>query len=257
MAMLSENESRQTAYFAAQLENLSARAARSGIVLYSDFLTLSQQQMAAHAAKHAGCQLCLYGGGADSQRKIAAFARDEQLFDTADFPIVIVKAVYDTRFLQEPLNHRDFLGALMHLSIRREMLGDIVVGDGEAYLFVQEKSASCVLRELDRVKRASVTLSVVESCPLSAAPTFTESVVTVSSMRLDCVVTQLMRCGRNTAADAIRQGLIRIGDAAAEKPDRMLKEGDELSIRGHGKYRIGAAASTRKGRLAVTILKYQ
>lgn len=257
MAMLSEHESRQTAYFAAQLENLSVRAARSGIVLYSDFLTLSQQQTALHAAKHAGCQLCLYGGSADSQRKIAAFAKDEQLFDTADFPIVIVKAVYDTRFLQEALTHRDFLGALMHLSIRREMIGDIVVGDGEAYLFVQQKSASCVLQELERVKRAAVTLSIAESCPLSAAPNFAESTITVSSMRIDCVVTQLMRCGRNTAVDAIRQGAVRIGDAAAEKPDRILKEGDELSIKGYGKCRIGAAAPTRKGRLAVTILKYQ
>ncbi len=254
--MISNEESRRTAYLAAQLEHLALRAVKSGVVLYSDFLSLPEQKLATTAAKHAGCSIMLYGGTKDSQRKVAAFSKDEGLLAKEDFPLVILKASFDTRFLKAELSHRDFLGALMGLAIRREMVGDIVIGEGEAYLFVLEKSYAYLLAELDSVGRASVTLTVEESCPLSAAPNMLESTVTVSSMRLDCVVTQIMRVGRNTACEAIAQSRVRVDDVTAEKPDRIIKEGQEISVKGFGKYRIGAARPTKKGRLAVTVLKY-
>lgn len=257
MMMPSNDESRQTAYFAAQLENLSLRAAKSGIVLYSDFLTLPQQTLAVHAAKHAGCSICLFGGTDDSQRKIAAFAKDAGDLEKTDFPIVTLKAEYDVRFLDGALTHRDFLGALMSLSVRREMIGDIVIGEAETYLFVHEKTAAYIIGELDSVKHASVTVFEAESCPLSAAPKFIESTVTVSSMRIDCIVTQIMRSGRNTAAEAIRQKYVKADDVTVLKTDVTVKEGQEISVKGHGKFRIGAAKPTRKGRIAVTLLKYQ
>ncbi len=254
--MISNDESRQTAYFAAQLENLSLRAAKSGIVLYSDFLTLPEQRIAQNAAKHAGCSILLYGGGEDSQRKIAAFAKDEGMLCKEDHPIVILKAAFDTRFLPKPLTHRDFLGALMGLSIRREMVGDIVVGEGEAYLFVQEKCFGYLLADLKEVGRASVTVTLEEHCPLSAAPNFIESVVTVSSMRADSLVAQIMKVGRSTAAEAISQKYVKADDVTVEKPDKLIRQEQELTVRGFGKYRIGAARPTKKGRLAVTLYKY-
>ncbi len=254
--MSSNDESRQTAYFAAQLEHLALRAVKSGIVLYSDFLSLPEQNIALAAAKRAGGRVMLYGGHTDSQRKVAAFAKDEGAFVQEDFPIVILKAAFDTRFLSAPLTHRDFLGALMGLSVRREMIGDIVVGEGEAYLFVQEKTYAYLLDTLDAVGRASVLLTVEVSCPLSAAPKFSELAVTVSSMRADCIVTQIMRVGRNTACEAISQKYVKVDDLTVQKTDQILREGQEISVKGYGKYRIGATRSTKKGRLAVTLLKY-
>ncbi len=253
----SNEESRQAAYVAAQLENLSMRAAKSGIVLYSDFLTLPQQKMAENAAKHAGCCLYSYGGCIDSQRMIAAFAKDKADFNEADFPIVILRLCYDQRFLNQELTHRDFLGSLMGLSIRREMIGDIVIGEGETYLCVHEKSAGYVMAELDTVGKASVSVEVVEYCPLSAAPDFAQESITVSSMRLDSVAAQIMHTSRSQAVTALNLKNIRIDNIVETKPDLVVREGQEISLRGYGKYRIGNAKPTRKGRLSVTILKYQ
>lgn len=252
--MTSNDETRQTAYLAAQIAGLCARAAKGG-VLYSDFLTLEQQKAAEAAAGRAGCSITLYGGTDDSQRRIAGFSKEK--IPTEDFPIVILKASYDTRFLNSALSHRDFLGALMSLSIRREMIGDIVIGDGEAYLFVHEKTMAYVLSEFSAVRHASVSLESVTMCPLSAAPKFIESVVTVASMRLDCVVTQIMRSGRNMAAEAIRMKLVRVNDQTASKPDGVLREDDEISVKGYGKFRIGSSYLTKKGRIALTMMKYE
>lgn len=41
------------------------------------------------------------------------------------------------------LNHRDFLGALMNLGIKREMLGDILVTGKEACVFCKDRCGGC------------------------------------------------------------------------------------------------------------------
>ena len=254
---LSNDESRQAAYFAAQIENLSLRAAKSGIVLYSDFLTLPQQKLAEHAAKRAGCGILLYGGTKDSQRKIAAFAKNAADIAEDEFPLMIVKVEFDKRFMTEELTHRDFLGALMHMSIRREMIGDIVIGDEQAYLFLHEKTAMYVLGELESVKHTPVTAMLAESCPLSAAPKFEEMTVTVSSMRADCIAARIMRGSRNDALEAIRLKSVKVDEVTVTKPDQNIREGEEISVRGYGKFRIGTTAPTKKGRIAVTIFQYK
>jgi RNA-binding protein YlmH len=255
----SNEEGRQAAYFAAQLAHLADRAAKSGVVLFSNFLTVSQQETAISAAKRAGAACRLYGGGTDSYRKMAAFSKDEADLTDAAFPLAILQVSpdCDARFLTHALTHRDYLGALMGLSVKREMIGDIVIGEDAAYVFVHEKMVSYLMTEWSSVGRAPITVLPIEKCPLSSAVKTIELSVTVSSMRLDCVTAQLIKGGRNAAVEWIRMKNVRIGDQTVVKPDALLTSGQELSIRGHGKYRIGQTSPTRKGRIALVIYQYQ
>ncbi len=253
----SEAEEKQAAYFAAQMLNLAKRAAKSGIVLYSDFLTVPQQQTAAVAAKRGGADAAFYGGAQDSRRKVAAFSPMGVDIRPADYPITVLRVQFDTRFLKEMPTHRDFLGALMGLSLKRETIGDIIVSENVGYLFVLEKVADYIEENLTAVQRASVSVSRAESCPLSAKALFEELTITAASMRADCIVSQLMRKGRNAASEAILLKGVKADDRVVSKPDMPVKEGQELSIRGYGKYRIQGASPTRKGRIALTVLKYR
>lgn len=57
---------------------------------------------------------------------------------------------------QDTLSHRDFLGALMALGIERETLGDILVEEGRAVLFLKEEMVSFVEQNLEKVGSTGV-----------------------------------------------------------------------------------------------------
>ena len=58
---------------------------------------------------------------------------------------------------------------------------------------------------------------------------------TVSSVRLDSVVSSAFRISRNTAAEAVRSGLVSVDHAECMKVDAKVEEGSILVLKGKGK----------------------
>ena len=74
--------------------------------------------------------------------------------------------------------------------------------------------------------------------------------ITVSSMRLDAIVSDLIRVSRAKALPMIRSGQCRVNWRLEEDPSSLLEEGDVLSIRGHGRFKVLAVeGTTRKGNI--------
>ena len=56
------------------------------------------------------------------------------------------------------VNHRDFLGAIMSLGLRREKLGDLLVTETGCALFVQQEVAAYIMQNELRVKHVPLTI---------------------------------------------------------------------------------------------------
>ena len=81
--------------------------------------------------------------------------------------------------------------------------------------------------------------------------------MTVSSPRLDSVISAAFHLSRSSAADAVAAGRVNLNDLPCLKPDRAVQENDTVSVRGLGKLRVLALGGlTKKGRLALTLGKY-
>ena len=86
--------------------------------------------------------------------------------------------------------HKDYLGSLMGLELRREALGDIVLPEdqlGVAYVFALEPAAELICQELRQAGHTDLT---AEMQPLETLPAFPQAerprqTATVSSLRLD------------------------------------------------------------------------
>ena len=77
---------------------------------------------------------------------------------------------------------------------------------------------------------------------------------TVASLRLDSILASGMRTSRAKAAEMIRAGLVSVEHAPEERIDRILAEGQLLSVRGFGRIRLrNVGERTRKDRLPVTL----
>jgi RNA-binding protein YlmH len=86
------------------------------------------------------------------------------------------------------LTHRDFLGSLMGLGLRREMLGDIIIKANVAYLVCLDTVSDFIINQLNKVKHTSVKCSLSTDIPTDVLPELKYEELIVSSERLDVLI---------------------------------------------------------------------
>ncbi len=158
------------------------------------------------------------------------------------------------------LSHRDWLGSLMSLGIKREILGDITVWDDfHAIAFCQTKSTPYLISELKKAGRDAVRAA---PCLLPEGFVPQQQYIpvtgTVASPRADGVVRTLCNVSREDAAAMIQRGLVELNYDPIEKTDISVAAGDIISVRGYGKFKIDEIGRpTQRGRMHLAARKYQ
>lgn len=246
--LLSEEER----YLAAHIADMQKLAQKSGVPRFSAFLNEREAVVADRAVKGA---LCFFGGYDGAMRKVCGvlegtYAQELPLQDV--FP---VRAVTFTFMKSDVLTHRDILGALMSLEIKRELLGDILVAEGYAVVFVHENAEELVC-SVDKIGRTGVSAEkgITRQLPEQKVQ---RTDVTVSSLRLDCVVSAAANTSRERSASLIKSGMVNADFSPCTNVSEEMKENTIISIRGSGRFRLaGISGQTRKGRIRITIEKY-
>ena len=238
---------------------LARRSYRQGAYLYTGFLGLGEQAVFHEASARFGeAAWALFGGHAACERVMARFGDAEALGYEEAFPIVCVEVRPAAPKFAEELGHRDFLGALLNLGIERDVLGDLFVGEGAAYVYVQETMGTFVCENLERVRHTAVRCRIVEGAPQEALPRREERLVNAASERLDAVAAAVYHLSRGQSAELFRGGRVFIDGRLCENGSARPKEGAIVSVRGYGRFGYGGVAhTTKKGRLAVRVETYR
>ncbi len=247
--------------------DLKEKAATESYITYTNFLSADElsELIKTEKINNRYVDTFYYGGCAEAERKIAVFVPayfeadadsvSELLSENGYTPVQLLKIQKD-RFSE--LSHRDYLGAVMSLGIKREMIGDIIVTDDGCDLFCTDSVSNYICENLKQAGRGQLT---VRKAPLSesvANSVKTETAfVSVASMRLDCLVAVAFKLSRNNAVTGISQGYVYVNGEQILKRDFILKSGDKLVFRGKGKTLIDeVVGASKKGRLHINIKKY-
>ena len=99
--------------------------------------------------------------------------------------------------------HRDFLGSLMALGIKREMLGDIIIKDNHAFIICMENIAEYIITQLDKVKHTSVICELCDELPGNILPEFEYQEIIVASERVDVLISAVYNLSRNDSQKRI------------------------------------------------------
>lgn len=204
----------------------------------------------------------LWGGFDEAQRRVFCVLFDfsgvdgnnDNVWDFFDSPITAVTISLPKNY---EVSHRDVLGSLMGLKLKREAVGDILIEERRVVVFLQKTAAQPVLSELDKIGRVGV--KCVEGMPKQLPPAFKteQHEGVVASMRLDCIVAELVNKSRSETAEIISSGLVSVNSVQCENFSMELKAGDSVSIRGFGKFKLdNDGAATKKGRLRISYKKY-
>lgn len=195
-----------------------------------------------------------WGGYEDAERVCAGIFPYGIEPTEESFDVTAITAVFRA---SASLTHRDFLGALMSLGLKREVIGDILTENGRCVFFVKSDVVSYVLEQLDRVGGEGVSLSRGIEYPLPDGAKFQAITSTVASNRLDCVVKALTNTGRDAACTLIRSGRVTLNYSEELSNSAAVADGAKISVRGYGKYIIDSIGpQTRKGRLSFRARKY-
>lgn len=97
---------------------LSLRAVEQRRTVSSDFLTLDEQSTLASAQLFS--KVYLYGGYPLAERRAALFGEKSEEEKSAECDFVWVKISPVAKKFADELTHRDFLGTLMGLGIKRD-----------------------------------------------------------------------------------------------------------------------------------------
>lgn len=223
------------------------------IPAYTAFLSPREQAL----TRQLMGQCRFFGGYAGAERAIACYLPDYLDEDCLmeDGPVVCLRAEFYTG---DKLSHRDFLGSLMGAGIKRETVGDILVGQGRCDFFLLAEIAPYVEQNLISAGRTHLQVSRI---PLAMADPGTPDAVTVrdtlASLRLDSVVSAGFRISRTVAARHIAAGATAIDGLPCEKPDKGVEPGNVITVRGLGKLRLtNVQGQSRKGRIWVEMERY-
>jgi RNA-binding protein YlmH len=239
---------------ASRLFDHAAAAEKSRGLAYTKFLTPSEREFAKKISDFGGLGAVFDGGYDGAERTCALFgAGDSGLRESGDYPLRALRFSFPEKL---KLTHRDFLGALLALGLKRETLGDILVGEGRADAVVFADVADFIRYHLERVGQARVETSEGDLAALSPAEENGKEISgTVASARLDAVLRLAYNISRGDAKTLARSGGVQVNHAAVKEPDMRLEEGDLLSVRGMGRARLlSIGETTKKGRLKARVL---
>lgn len=226
------------------------RAYERGMPTATAFLTPREQALVRQLLPHTR----FWGGTEGAERCVAYFLPDyltkEDFF--ADGPISCIRASF---FEENALTHRDMLGALMGAGIRRDAVGDIILHEKSCEFFLLSELTKYLLDNLTSAGRHHLQLTQIEPETVKKPPqSMKELRVTVSSLRLDSVISAAFHISRGKAVEAVQAGRASVNSLPCQKPDKTVAVLDEISLRGIGKLRIlELHGQTKKDRTALTV----
>ncbi len=230
---------------------------------HTDFLDMYQVALVENFLKKIKFEnYKLYGGYEEAERKIAIIYPEkynEKMLEKNYTKMVKVVRILLLEEEQGNYSHRNYLGGIVKLGLKREKVGDIVVCQKGADIITLEDFADILREQLPSLTRFETSkISVEEIQRLQKREVKVETIkIIVPSLRLDNIVSDLARTSRSKAVQIIEQERVFVNGQNEKKASKQLKINDIITIRGKGRFTIKQlAGTTRSGRTVVAIEKY-
>ena len=230
---------------------------------YTDFLDMYQISLVENFLKKIKFEnYKLYGGYEDAERKILIIYPEKYNDNMLEknYP-KILKVVRVTLGEEEQgkYSHRNYLGGIVKLGLKREKVGDILVADVGADIIAMEEFSEILKKELPSLTRfENSKVEIIDLKDLRKKEISIEDVkIIVPSLRLDNIVSDLARTSRSKAVQIIAQERVFINGQNETKLSKQIKINDVITIRGKGRFVIKEVeGTTRSGRTVLVVEKY-
>lgn len=247
----------------AQISDKIEFAKQKDKIQCTDFLDMYQISLVKNFLKKLDFEnYVLYGGFEDSERKILIIYPEKYNLEMVQknySKLINVIRIFLSDDEKGKYSHRNYLGGIVKLGMKREKVGDILVFDDGADILVKSETAETLKQELGTLTRfENAKLEVIDIKDLRKQEIKVEEVkIIVPSLRLDNFVSDLARTSRSKAVQIIDSERVFINGQNETKASKQIKLGDVITVRGKGRFVVKEfSGSTRSGRTVVIVEKY-
>lgn len=248
-------------FFYSRIDDLFARVDR-GVISFSPFYNESEIHAAREYLHSIGRKDIFFFGGYDDAERKRLFVFPDWFEPDKDNMREYIEPVLIRGSGYAKLDHRSYLGALTAAGFSRDVIGDIVVQDEtSAVIFFDTRIADYLTSDMSPLERIGRDKVKITRYTLPHGFSSSKEVIgisgTVASARLDCVVGELVNTSREKTKELISAGQVMHNYAQAQNFSAEVTEGDIISVRGYGKFRIEKLKErTKKGRIRLLAVKY-
>lgn len=229
----------------------------------TDFLDMYQISMVKTFLRKIECKNALLNGGfEDAERKILFLFTDkynEKMVEKNYQKVMKVTRISLPEEERGKYAHRNYLGGIVKLGIKREKVGDILVADDGADILVKDELVETLKQELGTLTRfQNAKIEIVELKDLRKQEIKVEEIsIIVPSLRLDNIVSDLAKTSRSKAVQILDSERVFVNGQSETKASKQVRLGDVITIRGKGRFVVKEfTGTTRSGRTVVRIEKY-
>jgi len=235
----------------------AAQAEKTGEPQTTDFLDPLQQRTADRVlCFFKDLKIIGWGGYQEAERVRLLIFPSVRQATMADVPLAYLEA--DAGPYGSGLTHRDYLGSLLGLGLRREKVGDILLnGEQPAQVVVHPEILSYLLANWTDVGRHGIRVREISAAELTpAAPRSRDVKATVASLRIDAVASAGFGLSRSKLAPAIKAGQVKLNWQSVKNASASVKEGDVIAVAGRGRVEVAEVrGESKKGRIHLLLKK--
>ena len=230
----------------------------------TDFLDLYQKELVKELLRSIKFNNYIFCGGNENAEREILIVFPEKLKDILKEDKIIeniLKVIQITlpNELTGEYNHRDYLGGIIKLGLKREKIGDILVRKNGADIIIIKDVEEYLLTNLGELTRFSkAQIETKQISELEPSEVITQKLqIIIPQMRLDCIVSESIRCSRTNVSEIIKQERVFVNHKLETKNSKILHEQDMITIRGKGRFKINNIISrTKKDKIVLEIEKY-
>jgi len=190
-----------------------------------------------------------FGGYETAIRKICIIGDN---FDFDDY-ICCLSGSFNKKF--NKITHRDVKGAIYNSGIEIDRFGDMWVEDNKIYFYCCKDISNYLQNNLSKIGHCSIKFEEVDFQKQEFK--FEEYRYNISSLRLDKVVSALIKKSREKAKEFISAGFVSVNYQSIEDFTYLCNNNDILSLKTHGRYQINDIEKNKKsGKIIIKVKKF-
>lgn len=212
---------------------------------HTDFLDPYQIRLAESILNRFDIGHYAEGGAEQSERKTVVMFPDYLSKDDIENPVTAIKIEGSFKFNE--VSHKDYLGAIMGIGIKREKIGDIYVGSHSATVIVQRDILDYIIANLERIGKERVKIVEIPLSDIVVPETeYEEKTVVASSNRLDLIISEAYGISRAKSKSLVSSEMVKVNWAPVLEPSFKLSIRDLVSVRKMGRFILEQSMGTTK-----------
>ena len=194
---------------------------------------------------------CVDGGYEEAERSTIFIYPYYMEYEEIESKLKFIQIEGNFKFRE--ISHKDYLGALMNLGIKREKVGDIIIHDNFCQVIVSYDICDFIIMNLEKVSRNSVKVREIKKEEIVYnSPNYKDVSFTVSSQRIDCIISGLYNISRQESLKFINGEKVHVNYEKITSPNKEIKYESLISVRGKGRAKVTEIGDlTKKGKIKV------